>query len=361
MADTAISGLTAASAFAGTEVFPVVQSGDKKGTITQVGTFVRALFTSTPATIAEGGTNSATAAAARAALGLAIGTDVQAQNANLAAIGGVTSAANKGIQFTGSGTAATYTLSAFALTFLDDADAATVRATLGIGSGTGDVVSTNNGSDFTNFATFRTNVGLAIGTNVQAYNANLTTYAGVAPSANVLTLLGAANFAAFRTSLGLGTSATLDTGTSGTKVALTDGANTWSSVQTFSATAALSAGATNTPAATPAANAVGYLGSPINTQNATYSTVMLDAGKTLYHTSGSAHTWTIDDTIAYPDGTIIGVSNENGGGNVTIAINNSATLRWGSSTGSRTFAQNGNATVQKKAAGLWRLTGDGIT
>lgn len=54
-----------------------------------------------------------------------------------------------------------------------------------------------------NFSTARDNLGVEIGADVQAYNANLTTYAGIAPSANVQTLLGAANYSAFRTSLGV--------------------------------------------------------------------------------------------------------------------------------------------------------------
>lgn len=48
----------------------------------------------------------------------------------LLAIMGVTSAADKGFHFTGSGTGATHDLSAFARTILDDPDAATARGTL---------------------------------------------------------------------------------------------------------------------------------------------------------------------------------------------------------------------------------------
>lgn len=70
-------------------------------------------------------------AAMKALLDLEIGTDVQAYDADLAAIAGLTSAADKGIQFTGAGTAGTFDLTAFAKTLLDDANAAAALATLG--------------------------------------------------------------------------------------------------------------------------------------------------------------------------------------------------------------------------------------
>jgi hypothetical protein len=69
---------------------------------------------------------SATEAAARTTLG------AQTLNANLTAISGLTSAADKLPYFTGSGTAALSDLGSFARTFLDDASAAAVHTTLSL-------------------------------------------------------------------------------------------------------------------------------------------------------------------------------------------------------------------------------------
>jgi len=142
----------------------------------------------------------ADASAQRTTLGVVIGTDVQGYDAGLASIAGLTTAADKAIYTTASDTYAVTDLTAFGRSLIDDADAAAARTTLGV----------------------------VIGTNVQAYDAQLDDIAGLTPTDGNFIVGDGANFVAesgatARTSLGLGTAATQDVGTSANNVVQLDG------------------------------------------------------------------------------------------------------------------------------------------
>jgi len=173
----------------------------------------------------------------KATTNLEIGTDVQAYDAELDDIAGLTFADDKIILGTGAGTVGVADCTVFAQSILDDADEATFKATVNLeagtdvqaydvelaalagltsaanaipyftGSGTAGVISSS--ADVVSFlgaantAAMVTALSLTIGTNTQAWDADLDTYAGITPSANLQTFMGSADFAAMRTNLSL--------------------------------------------------------------------------------------------------------------------------------------------------------------
>jgi hypothetical protein len=103
----------------GTEVLSgtTLGSGVTGSSLTSVGTITTGVWNGTDIAVADGGTGASDAGAARTNLGLAIGTDVQAYNATLAAVAGGTYSGDDSITTVGTISAGTWNGTAIGATY----------------------------------------------------------------------------------------------------------------------------------------------------------------------------------------------------------------------------------------------------
>ena len=104
------------------------------GTLAALNSVNNGNWSGTALAVANGGTGGTDAATARTNLGLVIGTNVQAQNATLASLAGLSGVADRSIYYTAANTLALYTLTAFNRTFSAAVDSAAARTVLALGS-----------------------------------------------------------------------------------------------------------------------------------------------------------------------------------------------------------------------------------
>jgi hypothetical protein len=113
------------------------------------------------------------------------------------------------------------------------------------------------------------------------------------------------------------------------------------------------------------ANSAGYLGLPVNEQDASYTTALSDAGKMVRANSGSGIAYTVPPvaSVAYPVGTAIAFRNV-GAGVVTLTPGSGVSFyKAGATTTSSTvaLAQGGLCTAIMEASNVWVLSGVGMT
>lgn len=111
-------------------------------------------------------------------------------------------------------------------------------------------------------------------------------------------------------------------------------------------------------------DAVGFRNIPQNAQAGSYTAVLADSGKHIYHAVGAgAATYTIpaNSSVAYPIGTALSFVNLSTT-SISIAITTD-TMYLGSTgaTGTRTLAQYGTATALKVTSTVWIITGSALT
>jgi hypothetical protein len=102
-----------------------------------------------------------------------------------------------------------------------------------------------------------------------------------------------------------------------------------------------------------------------NSRSADYTLVLDDAGKHILHPSAdtTARTWTIpaNSAVGFPVGAVVTFINQNGAGDITIAItSDTMRLAGAGTTGSRTLAANGMATALKITSTEWIISGAGL-
>lgn len=177
-----LSGLTSTVASIGTATISngsatlsgLTSSVSSLGTATITGGSITGI---TDLAVADGGTGASTAANARTNLGLAIDTDVQAYDAGLQSIAGLTTFPDQYLYTTAADVYTPGTITAAGRALLDDADATTQRATLGLGTiatqaagsvditggsivGITDLAIADGGTGASTAANARTNLGL---------------------------------------------------------------------------------------------------------------------------------------------------------------------------------------------------------
>lgn len=123
---------------------------------------------------------------------------------------------------------------------------------------------------------------------------------------------------------------------------------------------ALDQDVTITATGTIAADSIGFRGLPQNAQTSAYVPVLADQGKHISITTGGVAI-PANGTTAFPVGsTIVIYNNSSSSQNISITTD---TLRLAgtASTGTRTLAQRGLATIVKVASTTWVISGAGVT
>ena len=109
----------------------------------------------------------------------------------------------------------------------------------------------------------------------------------------------------------------------------------------------------------------GFLETPQNNQTIAYPLVLADSGKQIYYTgaTGVAITIPANGSVAFPIGTVITIINDASAAvSITIPITTD-TLVWANAgtTGTRTLARFGLATISKVTSTRWIISGTGLT